>query len=45
MYIQYLFDMIRNKLQLMIHNYTRVKRRSKVQEKIMSRSRALNFDQ
>ena len=38
-YIQYLFDVMRNKLPELI------KRRSKVQEKNMSCERTLNFDQ
>ena len=41
-HIQYFFDVVRNKLQLL---NLLIKRRSKVQEKNMSCERALNFDQ
>ena len=40
-YIQYFFDVVRNKLQTKIL----IERRSKVQENNMSCERALNFDQ
>ena len=41
-HVKYFFGVVRNKLKLLLEL---IKRRSKVQEKNMSRKRALNFDQ